>query len=461
MGNVVARAFAPAPSASAPRPFRVSLVGAGYVGLVTAACFAELGHDVTAIEVDATRLARMRAGVLPVYEPGLDDLVNQHTASGRLLVTDGYDAVSDADVVFVAVPTPPRPDGRVDTSLVEAVVRAVLLRSPRATIVIKSTVPPGTIGNLEQIARVEGYPLARFVANPEFLREGQAVHDFLVPDRVVIGTRDRDAGDLVARLYERLRTVTYRTSPEDAELAKYAANVFLAARISLINEVAGIADRVGANVSQVAAIVGADARIGRSFLQAGLGWGGSCFPKDVSGLAALAHDVGASSAMLDGIVAANNDARSRATEIVLDAVRGTTRPLVGMLGLAFKPGTDDVRESPSIALARLLITRGIEVRATDPLAAAHAERVEPRLHLATGVTDAAAGADVLILATEWPEFLAPDWHRVARLMRGSVVLDARNALDPNAVIAAGLSYRSLGRDVLGRNAALEAVACAS
>lgn len=458
---MVARALAPLPPASAPRPVRVSLVGAGYVGLVTAACFAELGHDVTAIEVDATRLAHMRAGILPVYEPGLDDLVDQHTASGRLLMTDGYEAVSDADLVFVAVPTPPRSDERVDTSLVEAVVRAVLLQSPRATIVIKSTVPPGTIQHLEQIASVEGYPLARFVANPEFLREGQAVHDFLFPDRVVIGTRDHDAGDLVAMLYERLRTVTYRTSPEDAELAKYAANVFLAARISLINEVAGIADRVGANVSQVAAIVGADARIGRSFLQAGLGWGGSCFPKDVSGLAALAHDLGASSAMLDGIVAANSDARSRATEIVLEAVRGIPRPVVGMLGLAFKPGTDDVRESPSIALARALITRGVEVHATDPLAAANAMRVEPRLRVAGSVSEVAVGADVVVLATEWPEFLAPDWHRIARLMRGSVVLDARNALDPQAVMAAGLTYRSLGRDVLGHNAALEAVACAS
>lgn len=458
---MVARALAPPPPASAPRPLRVSLVGAGYVGLVTAACFAELGHEVTAVEVDATRLGRLRAGVLPIYEPGLDDLVDRHRASGRLQVTDGYEAVSDADVVFVAVPTPPRPDGRVDTSLVENVVRAVLVRSPRATIVIKSTVPPGTIRRLEQIASAEGYPLARLVANPEFLREGQAVHDFLFPDRVVIGTRDREAGDLVAALYERLRTMTYRTSPEDAELAKYAANVFLAARISLINEVAGIADRVGANVSQVAAIVGADARVGRSFLQAGLGWGGSCFPKDVGGLAALAQDVGASSAMLDAIVAANRDARSRATEIVLEAVRGTTHPVVGMLGLAFKPGTDDVRESPSIALARALITMGVEVYATDPLAGENAARVEPRLHIAGSASEAAAGADVLILATEWPEFLAPDWHRIAHLMRGTVVLDARNALGAGAVIAAGLTYRSLGRDVLGRDAAaLEAVACA-
>ena len=389
-------------------------------------------------------------------------LIEAHRGDGLYIAGD-YDAVDGTDVVFVAVPTPSQPDGRVDTSLVEHVVRTVLRHSPDAVIVIKSTVPPGTITRLELLAYSLGAVGARFVANPEFLREGQAVHDFMHPDRVVVGSRDRRAGDLVASLYGRLHTTVYRTTPEDAELSKYASNALLAARISFMNEIAGIADRVGADVTRVASIVGADVRIGRAFLNAGLGWGGSCFPKDVVGLATLAKDLGASSAMLDAVVFANQDARARAVAIVLEATRGVPLPRVGLLGLSFKPGTDDTRESPAIALASALLDAGIEVRATDPAAAHNGSRVERRLTIVPDVRTAATGVDVVVLATEWPSFIDQDWDAISRVMRGHTVLDARNVLDAEAVSAAGLTYRALGRDVLGQRAELakEEVTCAS
>ena len=413
--------------------------------------------------MDAARESRLRAGLLPIVEPGLDALMDEHRATRRLHVAGDYEAVHDADVVFIAVPTPSRPDGRVDISLVEQAVRAVLLRAHEAVIAIKSTVPPGTTARLEALACSLGAPDARFVANPEFLREGQAVHDFLNPDRIVIGTRDHAAGDLVAALYERLHAHVYRTAPEDAELAKYASNALLAARISFMNEIAGIADSVGADVTQVASMVGADAGIGGTFLNAGLGCGGSCFPKDVAGLAALARDVGASSVMLEAVLDANEDARARAVAVVLEATRGIPMPVVGLLGLAFKPGTDDARESPKVAVASALANARIAVRTTDPSAAQIALRLEHRLQIVSSVRDAALGADVLVLATEWPAFIEQDWNMIARVMRGHVVLDARNVLDADAIRAAGLTYRSLGRDILGRRARAnrEEVACVS
>lgn len=443
---------------STPR-LTVTVLGAGYVGLVTGACLADLGHHVTVVEVDPRRLDALRAGMVPIREQGLDAIVDRQREIGRLTFRATADEEIEAsDLVMVAVGTPSRPDGGVDLTYVEAAVRQVARTRPDALIVIKSTVPPGTASRMEAIARAEGGTGIRVVSNPEFLREGRAVHDFMYPDRIVIGARDEADADLVTRLYAPLAAVVHNCLPEEAELAKYAANALLAARISFINEVSGIADAVGADVTEVAAIVGSDARIGPAFLAAGLGWGGSCFPKDVHGLASVAADLGLDAPMLRATIEANDLQRRRALSAVLAAVEGIAEPRVAVLGVAFKPQTDDVRESPALWLATALHERGIAVRVTDPWALANAERHGPRMTYTIDPMHAVAGADVTILATEWPEFVALDWAEVAARMRGSAVLDARNALDAAAIRRAGLTYRSLGRDLLGRDVPEQALA---
>lgn len=431
----------------------VTVLGAGYVGLVTGACLADLGHEVVVTELDEHRLRLLHSGVVPIREDSLDDIVERQVARGRLRFAHPANIdVSSSDLVMIAVGTPSLPDGRVDLTYVEAAVRQIAADSPTALIVIKSTVPPGTAARLERIAREAGAPGVRVVSNPEFLREGRAVYDFMHPDRVVIGARRDEDGETVSRLYASLGTSVMRCLPEEAELAKYASNSLLAARISFINEMSAIADRVGADITSVAGIVGSDARIGPAFLGAGLGWGGSCFPKDVHGLAHVARDLGLDAPMLNATIEANQRQRERALDTALELIAGRPDARVALLGLAFKPHTDDVRESPALWLATALHKRGVAVRATDPWALPNAERAGPRVTYTLDAMHAVDGADLVILATEWPEFVDLDWHEVGRRMQGSSVLDARNALDAVAVRDAGLSYRSLGRDVLGRDA---------
>lgn len=441
----------------------VTVLGAGYVGLVTGACLAELGHRVVVTEVDEQRLRALDAGMLPIREDGLDEIVERQVAQGRLRFAHPASTdVSHSDLVMIAVGTPSLPDGRVDLTYVEDAVRQVAAESPTALIVIKSTVPPGTATRLERIAREASAPDVRVVSNPEFLREGRAVRDFMHPDRVVIGARRDEDAETVACLYAPLHASVVRCRPEEAELAKYASNSLLAARISFINEISAIADRVGADIASVAGIVGSDARIGPAFLGAGLGWGGSCFPKDVHGLAHVARDLGLDAPMLRATIEANQRQRHRALDIALDLIDGRADARIAILGLSFKPHTDDVRESPALWLATALHARGIAVRATDPWALPNAERAGPRITYTLDAMHAVEGADLVILATEWPEFVGLDWREVGRRMRGAAVLDARNALDASVVREAGLAYRSLGRDVMGRDADDEgAAACAS
>jgi UDPglucose 6-dehydrogenase len=439
---------ATAPQTAPPRSLRVCVIGAGYVGLVSAACLAALGHDVTVVEIDRTRLETLRTGRIPIREGGLQPLVARGVAAGRLRFTDaGTNAGTGIELVMIAVGTPTHPDGGIDLSAIEAAVGAAVTACPEAVIVLKSTVPPGTCARMEALARALGANTARIAVNPEFLREGRAVRDFMVPDRIVIGARDAGAGELVAQLYAPLQATTMHCLPEEAELAKYTANSLLAARISFMNEISGIADAVGADVTRVATIVGADPRIGPAFLAAGLGWGGSCFPKDVRGLAGVGDDLGIATPMLDATIEANERQRQRALASVLQLLGGVAQPRVAVLGIAFKPHTDDVRESPARWLACALADAGIEVTATDPWALANAGFTDPRIRCAPTAIEAVDGADVTVLATEWPEYVALAWDAVGSQMRGNAVLDARNALDVHAVQAAGLRYSSLGRDV--------------
>ncbi|MCA9846659.1 MAG: UDP-glucose/GDP-mannose dehydrogenase family protein [Dehalococcoidia bacterium] len=442
----------PAPGAPAPvRSLTVTVLGAGYVGLVSGACLAELGHHVTVTEIDERRLGALRSGMVPIRERGLDDIVDRQVAAGLLRFEDARTVdVTKSDVVMVAVGTPSQADGRVELGHVEAAVRQIARGNPRALVVIKSTVPPGTCDRMQALAHAEGGTGVRVVSNPEFLREGRAVQDFMQPDRVVIGARDAADAAIVEQLYAPLDASVLHCSPEEAELSKYAANALLAARISFINEMSAIADRIGADITRVSSIVGSDARIGPAFLGAGLGWGGSCFPKDVHGLARVAEDLGLAAPMLTATIEANLRQRQRALGAILELVGARPDARVALLGLAFKPETDDVRESPAVWLAHELHERGIAVRATDPWALANAERVGPRVTYTLDPMRAVDGADVTVLATEWPEFVALDWPEVARRMRGDAVLDARNALPSDLLRSSGLVYRSLGRDVLGR-----------
>jgi UDPglucose 6-dehydrogenase len=423
------------------------VIGAGYVGLVTAVCLAELGHSVTCLEIDGERLARLRRGELPIYEPGLADRFDRQRARGRLSFTADYAcAIPPADVVFLAVNTPPMEDGEADLRFVyTAVLSTLRFARPGLVLVTKSTVPVGTGDMIAELARACGPGGVHVVSNPEFLREGSAVRDFMRPDRIVIGAEDERAGELVAGLYAGIDAPVILCGRRSAEIAKYAANVFLAARISLINEVAAICEASGADIGDVARIVGADARIGPSFLHAGLGWGGSCFPKDARALAATAAEYGLPAPLLDATLAANARQRQRAVAHLLGAVDGIAEASVGILGLAFKPGTDDIREAPALDIARQLLECGIAVRAHDPVAMPNARRVVPAIALCEDPYEAARGCDALLLATEWDDYRALDWERVRGLMRGTVVVDGRNALDGAHLTALGLTHISFGR----------------
>ena len=442
---------------------RVRVIGAGYVGLVSAACLAALGHDVTVVETDPQRLKLLHTGRVPIREGGLEPLVARGVEVGRLRFVGlgphggADDPARNTEIVLVAVGTPPMAGGAVGLGAVEAAVRSAVIACPRAVIVLKSTVPPGTCARMEAIACGLGAPDVRIVANPEFLREGRAVRDFMVPDRIVIGARDEGAAALVERLYAPLAAPRIRCRPEDAELAKYTANALLAARISFMNEISGIADAVGADVNTISAVVGADPRIGPAFLAAGLGWGGSCFPKDVDGLLHVGASLGIATPMLAATVEANERQRRRALTAILSLVDGLAQPRVAVLGIAFKPHTDDVRESPARWLAGALAASGVEVSATDPWARPNAAFADSRIRCVSTALEAVTDVDLTVLATEWPEYIGLSWATVAAHMRGSVVFDARNALDISAVEAAGLRYASLGR---GTTAVVKEPECA-
>jgi UDPglucose 6-dehydrogenase len=436
-------------------PAKLAVVGTGYVGLTTGACLASLGHDVTCADIDADKVARLQRGEIPIVESGLDAVVSEAVANGRLrFVTGAAAAAAEADIVFLCVPTPQSEDGSADLSYIEAAAREIgpLLRA--GTIVVnKSTVP---VGSAAVVERVLGRDDVSVVSNPEFLREGTAVFDFLHPDRVVIGGSDAAAAQVVAGLYEPLDTEILVTDAASAETIKYAANGFLAMKISFVNAVAAMCEAVGADVADVIEGIGSDHRIGRAFLRPGPGWGGSCFPKDSRALVSIAADHGYDFSMMRGVIEVNDEQRARMVAKIAGAAgRQHTghRPLdgivIGALGLTFKAGTDDLRESPSLAILETLQYLGAHVNAYDPTTIGELNEAQQHhlgsMRLAPTALAAAAGADVLTVLTEWPEFAAIDLRAVAEAMQGASLVDTRNLLDPAAVRAVGLVYDGVGR----------------
>jgi UDPglucose 6-dehydrogenase len=421
----------------------IGVIGTGYVGLVTAAGFAEVGNEVWCIDIDAAKIERLRNGEIPIYEPGLDELVVKHR--GRLhFSTDIADALEHARLLFVAVGTPPTYSGDADLSAVHAVVDA-MPPSDRHALVMKSTVPVGTGESIKRTFRERGKEGFRYVSCPEFLKEGSAVADFLHPDRVVVGDDGDWAGDAVVDLYAPLDAPLVRTDIASAEMIKLAANAFLATKISFINEIANVCEVTGSNVTEVAKGIGLDDRIGPKFLQAGVGFGGSCFPKDVSALKQLAGNSGYHFQLLNAVIEVNELQKRRVIGKLEKHLGTLVGKRVALLGLAFKPNTDDMREATSLVLSARLTAAGAHVSAYDPIAEDEARRLMPGIDFADDALGAVRGADAVVLVTEWDEFRNIDLDAVADAMAGRVLIDGRNALDPEAVRAAGLVYEGVGR----------------
>jgi len=453
--------------------FNVGVVGAGYVGLVTGACLAHVGHRVVCVDKDEGRVAELSEGRVPIYEPGLEEMIAR--ARKRLsFSTELPEVVRGSDVVFVAVNTPLGKDGSADLSSVASVARAVgraLAEAPGRekplVVVNKSTVPTGSGDYVSMLVREgaeevgDGAVEYRVVSNPEFLREGSAVYDSLFPDRIVLGADKRDALDTMRALYEPIIEQTFPTQldprPRDAvpflttdlasaEMIKYAANAFLATKISFINEIAGICELVGADVTNVANGIGLDGRIGSRFLSAGIGWGGSCFPKDVAALRAIAREYGHEPALLDAAVTVNERQRKQVIAKLQRDLRTLKGKRVALLGLAFKPNTDDLREAPSLEIARLLHALGSRVVGYDPVAGKGAARLSPELKVVFDPYEALRGAHAAVVVTEWEEVRALDLEEAAALMEAPrLLVDGRNVMDPEAAASAGLLYRGFGR----------------
>ncbi len=421
----------------------IGVIGTGYVGLVTAAGFAELGSDVHCIDIDAAKVARLQAGEIPIYEPGLAEMVARNRERMHFS-TDIADALEHARLLFVAVGTPPTYSGDADLSAVHAVVGA-MPPSDRHALVMKSTVPVGTGRAIKRVFAEQGKEGFRYVSCPEFLKEGSAVADFLNPDRVVVGDDGDWAGDAVVELYAPLRAPLVRTDIASAEMVKLASNAFLATKISFINEIANVCEETGADVVEVAQGMGLDDRIGPKFLQAGVGFGGSCFPKDVSALKQLAGNSGYHFQLLNAVIEVNELQKRRVMGKLVKHLGTLVGKDIALLGLAFKPNTDDMREATSLVLSARLQAAGARVAAFDPVAEDEARELLQGVRFASGAMDAIKGADAVVLVTEWQEFRDLDWGEVAAAMAGSVVVDGRNALDPAAVRAAGLAYEGVGR----------------
>lgn len=426
------------PSVSA----KIAVVGTGYVGLTTGSCFAELGHDVVCADIDLDKVERLRRGEIPIHEDGLELVVRENMKAGRLeFVLGAAEAVADREFVYLCVPTPQGPDGRADLSYIEAAAVEIAPHLKRGAIVVnKSTVPVGSTSLVEQAL---GRSDVHVVSNPEFLREGSAVGDFLNPDRVVIGSDNRDAASRVAALYLGVRAPILITDPASAETCKYAANAFLATKISFANAVAAVCEAAGADVADVLMGIGYDSRIGHHFLNPGPGWGGSCFPKDTKAMIAIAEDAGYDFAFLKGVIEVNEQQFERVVDKITAAAGGSVDGIrVGLLGLAFKAGTDDMRDSPAIEVARRLISAGAIVRAFDPVAQnCGIDGVEE----CGDAYAAAEGAEVVAILTEWPEFKFLDLNKLADVTARHNIVDARNILDRGAVRRRGFSYQGIGR----------------
>jgi UDPglucose 6-dehydrogenase len=432
---------------------KICMIGAGYVGLVSAACFSEFGWTVTCVDTDEAKLADLKAGKSPIYEPGLDDLLERNIRARRIIFTgDLGPAVAEADVVFLAVGTPMRRgDGHADLSYV---FQAVENLAPHLTgftvITTKSTVPVGTSREIEVRLR-EFAPKADYAvcSNPEFLREGSAIQDFTHPDRILVGTDDPRAKVVMERLYKPLsirKAPLMFVSRESAELAKYAANAFLALKISFINEVADLCEQVGADVQEVASAIGKDRRIGDKFLHPGPGYGGSCFPKDVSALIRTGRDHKAVLSIIEQVERVNTERKIAMAARIEAALGGVVRgKTVGILGVTFKPNTDDMRDAPALVIVPMLQERGATIRAYDPQGEKHGAPLLPGVAWCTDALDVAKGCDVLVIVTEWNEFRALDLTAAKAVMTGAAIVDLRNVFDPDTVRAAGFTYSGIGR----------------
>ena len=398
----------------------------------------------TCLDIDANKIRSLREGVLPIFEPGLDDLVLEGLDSGNLTYTTSYhDAMTVCDIAMVAVNTPPRPDGSAETTYVlDAVASLLEEASPGTILAIKSTVPVGTCDHIDKLVAGSGL---KVVSHPEFLRQGTAVKDFIGPDRIVVGSRDREAGARLLDLYASVEAPKVVCSRRSAELAKYVANASLAIRVSFINEVASICDSVGADITTVSSIVGMDHRIGPNYLKAGLGWGGSCLPKDVMALRSMAETNGNLTPILEAASSVNARQPFEAVEAVISAGNLVEGSKVGVLGLAFKPDTDDTRSSPSLQIIQQLLTAGMSVHAHDPAASHHLTDLYPQVTICSDPYEVGEGADAVILATEWREYLDLDWLLLRTMMRGNVLFDGRCALDAEHLTSAGFEFIAPGR----------------
>lgn len=432
---------------------RIAMIGAGYVGLVSGACFADFGYEVTCVDTDESKLRMLRAGQMPIYEPGLEELVARNVKKGRLSFTSEVSkAVSDAEIVFIAVGTPSRRgDGHADLGYVKAAAAEIGRSLNGYTVVVaKSTVPVGTCDEIERIIREE-QPNGEFsvVSNPEFLREGSAIEDFKRPDRVVIGSEDDQARLVMEKLYRPLslnKAPVFFTSRRTAELTKYAGNAFLAMKITFINEIAELCERVGADVQDVARGIGMDGRIGSKFLHAGPGYGGSCFPKDTLALAKTAQDAGSPVRLVETTVAVNEERKRAMARKIIQACGGSVRgKLIGILGLTFKPNTDDMRAAPSIAIILALQDAGARVRVYDPCGMDEARKVLDDVEYVASAYEVAEGADAVTIVTEWDEFRSLDLGRLAEAMLGQVLVDLRNVYSGEEVVGAGLVHFGIGR----------------
>ena len=430
----------------------IAVIGTGYVGLVTGACFAEFGVNVTCVDVDAEKIARLTAGEIPIYEPGLESIVEKNQKAGRLrFTTELKAAVEESLVIFLAVGTPPREDGSADLSYIEQAARTIAEHmNGYKVLVTKSTVPVGTGERLRRLVREHQTHKHNFgvVSNPEFLREGAAINDFMRPDRVVIGSRDEEAVAIMRDLYRPLyliETPFVITSLEAAELTKYAANAFLATKISFINEIANLCDRIGCDVHDVARAIGMDNRIGKKFLHPGPGYGGSCFPKDTSALVSVARAFGSDSLIVEAVIEVNRRQRAAMTQKIEQLAGGLDGKTIAVLGLSFKPETDDMRDAPSVDIVRELRARGARVRAYDPVAIPQAEKVLTDIEYAKDEYDAVREADCLVFMTEWNQFRALNMERVRELMRSPKIADLRNIYQPAAMRELGFEYVGVGR----------------
>ena len=433
---------------------RITIVGAGYVGLVSGACFADFGHQVTCVDKDASKISALQRGKIPIFEPDLDRLVQNNVKNGRLdFATDLAGPVREADAVFIAVGTPSRRgDGHADLSYVYAASREIAAAVDGFTVVItKSTVPVGTGDEVERLIR-ETNPSAdvAVASNPEFLREGAAIRDFKFPDRIVVGTHDERARKVISEIYRPLylnKAPVIFTSRRTAELTKYAANAFLATKITFINEIADLAEKVGADVQEIARGIGLDNRIGSKFLHAGPGFGGSCFPKDTRALIKTAQDHDAPMRIVEAVLAVNENRKRAMARKVASVFGGTLRgKTVSVLGLTFKPNTDDMRESPSIPLITALQDLGAKIRAYDPEGMEQSKTELSDICYCDGPYSCADGADALVIVTEWEQFRALDLDRLKRAMACPVIIDLRNIYQPQDVIAHGFRYESIGRN---------------